>query len=96
MRSRRFITDHPLPCGILASFLILCAGCSRTPYDPGLPAYLKAEKELRARVKLEALLRDSLTVLQNTLHIDPQAELRKCSHHPESWIQLIEELRDAK
>lgn len=74
----------------------LTIGCSRSPYHPDFTAYLRAEKELRMRVKLEVQLRDSLVVLQRTFGLDPQVELAKLHDHPESWIHLIEELRRAQ
>lgn len=70
--------------------------CSRTPHHPDFLTYLRAEKELRTRIKLEAQLRDSLVVLQNTFGIDPRVEFTRLHDHPESWIDLIEELKRAQ
>ena len=87
------VLPRSIGVGGIVLTLSLLAGCSSGSYHPDLPAYLKAEKEMRLRVKLEVHIRDSLVVLQNTFGIDPGVELAKCTTHPESWIDLIEELR---
>ncbi len=79
--------------GMLLIMLAGSNGCWQTRSHPDLADYLRAEKELRMRVKLEAQILDSLIVLQRTHRIDPDAELAKLSDRPEMWIELIEELK---
>ncbi|UCC11680.1 MAG: hypothetical protein JSW02_10070 [candidate division WOR-3 bacterium] len=79
--------------GILLIVLAGSNGCSQTRSHPDLADYLRAEKELRIRIKLEAQILDSLIALQRIYRIDPDAELAKLSDRPEMWIDLIEELK---
>jgi hypothetical protein len=74
----------------------LIIGCSQASYRSDLVAYLQAEKQMRMRVKLEVALRDSLAVLRDAFALDPEIEFSRFQDHPESWIQLIEELRRAQ
>ncbi len=82
-------------CSICVTLIVLAglSGCSPTRSHPDLADYLRAEKELRMRVKLEAQMIDSLIALQRTYRIDPDAELAKLSDRPELWIDLIEDLK---
>lgn len=79
--------------GIYLIVLAGLSGCSQTRSHPDLVDYLRAEKELRMRVKLETQILDSMIVLQRTYRIDPEVELAKLTDRPELWIDLIEELK---
>jgi len=95
MNRYRTIFRSLLPSLILVPVCASILGCSQAPYRPDLVAYLQAERSLRTRVKLEVELLDSLAVLQRAFALVPEAEFSQFQDHPESWINLIEELRRA-
>ena len=68
----------------------------RQNYNPRLPAYLKAEKELRSRVTPEQGLKDSINLLAAKFNIDPEREVARLKYDPQSWVRLINEIQGRK
>ncbi len=75
--------------------LLLQTGCGDN-YNPRLPAYLKAEKELRSRVTSEQGLDDSISLLVKKFKIKPEKEIAGLKDKPRAWLSLIDELLDKK
>ncbi|MEO0215470.1 MAG: hypothetical protein ABIL70_09685 [candidate division WOR-3 bacterium] len=70
--------------------------CKKEVYNPKLPAYLRAENELRSRISPEQGLSDSIVNLQKRYRINPDKELKRLEKNPDAWLKLIKELTDAR
>jgi hypothetical protein len=75
-------------------FLLLC--CTKHDYNPRLVDYLKAAKDLSARVTQENGLDDSTRVLQKKYKIDLEKELTRLHDNPQAWLTLFEEMHGEK
>ncbi|HEX7320753.1 MAG TPA: hypothetical protein VF399_10420 [bacterium] len=69
--------------------------CSQN-YNPKLPAYLKAEKELRSRVTPEQGLKDSIDMLAAKFNINPEREVVRFKSSPQSWVRLLNDIQGRK
>ncbi|HEC78132.1 MAG TPA: hypothetical protein ENI34_03195 [candidate division WOR-3 bacterium] len=73
--------------------LLFITGCSKPPYNPELADYLKAERELRKRVKDARCLEDSIKVLQQKYELNLEEEISRLNNNPELWVELLTELK---
>jgi len=76
--------------------IIIIIGCARENYNPRLPEYLRAERDLRQRVNEEDGLTDSIKVLQQRYKINLEKEFSRMQSHPKAWLKLLEELKIEK
>jgi hypothetical protein len=77
----------------MLAMLLTCSGPARTG---SLAAYLKAEKELRARIAPEHGLQDSIKLLRKKYDVDPKSEIARMKRDPDAWKRLMETLAGKK
>jgi hypothetical protein len=72
---------------------ILFLSCTQQTYNPHLLEYLRAEKDLRARITDEQALHDSLRALGQHYKINKEKELSQLKKKPGAWLQLIKDVK---
>ncbi len=83
--------------GFIFPILLLSLFCAKkSPYNPKLIEYLKAERELRSKIAPEEGLSDSIVNLQKRYRINPDKELKKLKENPDAWLKLCKELTDVR
>jgi hypothetical protein len=70
--------------------------CRRTTERDKLVEYIIAEKQLRERLGTGAAVEDSVVSLRQRFNIDPEQPFSELTDKPESWIDILQDLKDAK
>lgn len=79
---------------MLVPLLLLCTMSCKKNVNQRFVDYLKAEKNMRSRIKDPVTLQDSLTILQKKYRIDRAEEMEFLREHPEQWVILLKALRN--
>lgn len=72
------------------------AGCARKSPHAKLVEYIKAEKDLRDRLGNESSISDSIKVLGEKYGIDLNESLAELTDDPEAWLDILQNLKNAK
>ena len=78
---------------IVQTFLV--CSCGQYKYT-AFVEYLRAERDLRARISDQQELQDSIVSLQNKYNIDPEKEIAKLNTNEKVWISFLMELSRAR